>query len=308
MKATAFDVVVVGNVGIDTNVYLPGASFDSTVESNFTENLDYVGQAGGYSARAYSQLGKATAFIGYVGDDFCGAFIRSEFARDGIDTTALFTDPRGSGRSVNLMQRDGGRKSFYDGKGHMQLVPDLALCSSVLSRARLAHFSIPNWARLLLPIARDLGLPIACDIQDVVSLDDPYRDDFITHADFLFFSAVNQADPSSLMGEFLAANPGQVVIAGMGAKGCALGTREGIRTFPPVELGSPVVDTTGAGDTLAVGFLASHVLEGYSLRDSVLRGQIAARQTCTQKASSSNLITASQLEHHFAELRNRFPR
>ena len=74
-------------------------------------------------------------------------------------------------------------------------------------------------------------------------------------------------------------------MSGMGAKGCALGTRDGIRYFDPINMDAPVIDTNGAGDGLAVGFLSSDVLGGYSLEDSIRRGQIAARYTCTQKAS-----------------------
>jgi sugar/nucleoside kinase (ribokinase family) len=299
MNPPRFEVVVVGNVGIDTNIYLPGADIDFAVESNFTENLDYVGQAGGYSSRGYAQLGRTTAFIGYVGDDYQGQFIRQEFARDGIDTTALFVDPAGTSRSINFMYQDGRRKNFYDGKSHMTLQPDLNLCRTVLAGSRLAHFSIPNWARRLLPMARALGLTIACDIQDVVAIDDGYRRDFVERADILFFSATNQSDPAPLIEAFLALNPGQIVISGMGARGCALGTGGGIEYFPPVELDAPVVDTNGAGDGLAVGFLTSYVLEGTSLQDSILRGQIAARHTCTQRASSSSLITAEQMEARF---------
>ena len=119
------EVAVIGNIGIDTNVYLPGRDIDWTVESNFTENLDYVGQAGGYASRGYAKLGHSTTFIGYVGDDFAGRQIRAELAQDGIDTTALFLDPTGTSRSVNIMYRDGRRKNFYDGKAHMELRPDL---------------------------------------------------------------------------------------------------------------------------------------------------------------------------------------
>ena len=164
---THFDVAVIGNVGIDTNVYFHGADVDFSREANFTENLDYVGQAGGYASRGYAQLGKCTAFIGYVGDDFSGRFIREEFARDGIDLSGMFFDPAGTSRSINLMYRDGRRKNFYDGKRHMQLQPDRAVCRSVLAQSRLAHFNIPNWARLLLPIAKDLGLVVSCDLQDI---------------------------------------------------------------------------------------------------------------------------------------------
>ncbi len=297
-----FDVIVVGNVGIDTNVYFYGNDIDFSVESNFTENVDCLGQAGGYSSRGFAQLGKRTAFIGYVGDDYNGRFIREEFARNGVDTTALFIDSTGTGRSVNFMYPDGRRKNFYDGKDHMRLRPDMETCRAALAGSRLAHFSIPNWARYLLPVARDLGLTISCDIQDVVSADDEYRRDFIEHSDILFFSATNWDDPTVLMKSFLDAKTEQIVIVGMGARGCALGTRDGIRFFGPVEMETPVIDTNGAGDSLAVGFLSSYVLDGYSLADSILRGQIAARHTCSQKASSSDLVTLEELDRYFQNL------
>jgi acarbose 7IV-phosphotransferase len=49
------------------------------VESNFTQNLDYVGQAGGYSCRGFVRLGRSTAFIGYVGDDHNGRWCASSW-------------------------------------------------------------------------------------------------------------------------------------------------------------------------------------------------------------------------------------
>lgn len=303
MAGAPLDVVVVGNVGIDTSVFAPGRDVDLTVESNFTEDLDCIGQAGGYACRGFAQLGKRTAFIGYVGDDPLGRWVRDELTHDGIDQSALFVDPQGTCRSVNLMFRDGRRKNFYDGKSHMQLEPDLAACRSVLARARLVHFHIPNWARRLLPAARELGLTISCDLQDVVRHPDPYRQDFAEQADILFFSAVNQQDPSPLMREYLRGRPGRVVICGMGARGCALGTQAGVDFFDKIDLPDPVVDTNGAGDGLAVGFLSSHVLDGHPLRDAVLRGQITARHTCAQRASSSTLITREQLDRHFQILR-----
>lgn len=303
MALKRFDVAVVGNIGIDTNVYFHSAEPDFTRESNFTEDLDYVGQAGGYASRGYAQLGWRTAFIGYVGDDHQGRFIRDELAHDGIDTSAAFIDPAGTSRSVNLMYRDGRRKNFYDGKSHMQLDPDRARCRSVLAESRLAHFNIPNWARGLLPIAKAAGVTVACDLQDVVQLRDGYRDDFVAQADIVFFSAVNQAGPAPLIEELLAWRPELVVVSGMGARGCALGTRAGIRYFDPVDIDLPVVDTNGAGDGLAVGFLSSYVLGGYSLEDAIRRGQIAARHTCTQKASSSHLITPELMAHYERQAR-----
>jgi sugar/nucleoside kinase (ribokinase family) len=292
-------VAVIGNIGVDSNAYLPGHDIDWSVEANFTENLDYVGQAGGFASRGYAQLGFPTTFLGYVGDDFCGQMVRAALRHDQIDMTALFVDPAGTSRSLNIMGREGGRKNFYDAKSHMALRPDLEQCRKALKDCRLAHFNIPNWARTLLPVAREMGLTIACDLQDVVKADDPYRSEFIAQADILFFSAVNHGDPSPLMRKFIKGHPGRIVVSGMGAKGCALGTQDGIQFFPPPPMDLPMLDTNGAGDGLAVGFLSSYVLQGYSLSDSIRRGQIVARHTCAQRANTDNLITLAELDRHF---------
>ena len=290
------EVVVLGNAGVDTNVYLPGRDVDWSVEANFTENLDCVGQAGGYASRGYAQLGRRTAFIGHLGDDPCGTMVREAFTRDGIDQRGLFLDPTGTARSVNIMYADGRRKNFYDGKGHARIRPDLALCRSVMAGARLAHTHLADWARHLLPMAKELGLTVACDLQDVVDPTDSYRQDFIASADILFFSAANHADPAALIQFFLQGRPERIVISGMGSRGCALGTREGITCFPPVPMRHPVLDTNGAGDALAVGFLTSHVLEGRSLAESIHRGQVAARHACTLRGTSEGLISARTLD------------
>jgi len=291
------EVVVIGNAGIDTQVYLHGADIDFTVEANFTENLDVLGQAGAYASRGYAALGRRTSFVGAVGEDPAGQVVREELARAGVDTRGLFLDPKGTARSVNLMYRDGRRKNFYDGKGHMDLHPDLDACRASLAGARLAHFNIPSWARQLLPVARSLGLTIACDIQDVVDPGDPYRRDFIESADILFCSGVNHPDPAPLVEALLRARPEAIVVVGMGAQGCALATRAGLRRYPPAPLDLPVLDTNGAGDALAVGFLVSHVLEGRSMEEAALRGQIAARVACAQRAPK-RMITAEELERY----------
>jgi sugar/nucleoside kinase (ribokinase family) len=184
----------------------------------------------------------------------------------------------------------------------MQLEPDLEICRQVLAQSRLAHFHIPNWARRLLPEAKRLGLTISCDIQDVVDLADPYRQDFIDGADILFFSAANHSDPVTLVEALFRKNPQQVIVVGMGAAGCALGIEGRIQYFPPVNLDTPIIDTNGAGDGLAVGFLSSYVLDNFSPEDAILRGQICARFTCSRKASSANLIRSEHLEDIFGRL------
>ncbi len=78
-----------------------------------------------------------------------------------------------------------------------------------------------------------------------------------------------------------------------------MGVQGDIQFFKAVEMESPVIDTTGAGDGLAVGFLSSFRLANYSLSDSIRRGQIVARYTCTQKDCSVNLISPAKLDRYF---------
>lgn len=292
----SFDVVVIGNAGIDTNIYLPGRDIDFSVEANFTENIDNVGQAGGYASLCYARLGLKTAFIGHLGDDFSGHYLQEVFKKEGIDTSGIFIDPAGTSRSINIMQRDGTRKNFYDGKSHMSIEPDLAICRDIMSGSRLAHFNIPNWARQLLPIAKELGVKISCDIQDIVEPEDPYRTDFIRDADYLFFSAVNYSDPIPIINTWMAQNPQQVIIGGMGQRGCVLGMNGIIRRFEPARLDFPVVDTNGAGDTLSAVFLGSHVLKGYPVEESIKMAQTAARLICSQIPPKNLKLSFEQLE------------
>ena len=149
-----------------------------------------------------------------------------------------------------------------------------------------------------MPLALELGGLVACNLQDIVTLDDPYRHDFIAASDVLFLSAANQGDPALLISELLRRNPQQIVVAGMGAQGCMLGSDAGIRHFPPVTIDLPVVDTNGAGDGLAVGFLASYVLEGRPLEEAIERGQVVARYTCAQRAPKAQLISSAKLEEY----------
>jgi sugar/nucleoside kinase (ribokinase family) len=279
----AFDCVVVGNAGVDTCVYVDGLQIDESVEANFTRNIDAAGQAGGYASRGYAGRGYRTAFVGALGEDAAGQMVRAQFTAEGIDTSGVFADPHGTARSVNLVFRDGRRKNFYDGRGHMGLTPDLDALGLVLSGARLAHVNIPNWARQVLPLLRALRVPIAVDLQDVVEMDDPYRADFVQAADLLFFSAVNHPDPARVMRAYWQQRPGLIQVAGLGARGAALGLGGEVQVFPPPASDLPIVDTNGAGDALAVGFLSGYVLDGLSPEAALLQGQLAARKTCAQR-------------------------
>ena len=296
------DVVVIGGVGIDTNVYLPPGGIAENLEATFCSNRDCVGQAGGYASRAMAALGHRTALIAGVGEDAGGQMIRDLLWREGVDLTGLFIDPEGTKRSVNLMHPDGRRSTFYDGRGAMRIEPDIDACREIMRGAGAGHFNIVRWSRELLPVARELGLTISSDLQDVVEMDDAYRRPHVEQSDLLFFSCVNFDDPRPLIDHFLATGPARVVVAGLGGRGCAVGTREGTEFFGPVAMDDPGVDTNGAGDCLAMGFVSSHLLGGMSIRDSALRGQICARHICTQRSDSTRFFSRDELDEWFRKI------
>lgn len=291
------EVVVAGCIGIDTNVYLQGEDIDWTVEANFTRNLDSVGQAGGCSARAFKRLGRRTAFMGAVGDDAHGAWVRRALEGEGIEALFL-VDPLGTHRSVNLVFPDGRRKNFYDGRGQMSVEPDLDVCRAWLRGARLLHAQLENWCRHLLSVARELGVLVSVDLQDVVTLDDPYRREFLDLADVVFFSTVNFPEPRAVVEGWLRDRPHRVVVGGMGARGAILGVEGAVEHFAPLDHPglAPVVDTNGAGDALAAGFLCAWAFEGCRPVDALRRAQASARIACTQRADQKVFATREEVE------------
>jgi sugar/nucleoside kinase (ribokinase family) len=304
MATAESDVGVVGNAGVDTNVYLPaGAVLVDLVrtEGHFASDLDYVGHPGAFTSRGFARLGLRTAFVGHVGADPLGEWVRAELAADGIDLAGLGVDPAGTARSVNLMAADGSRVNFYDGRGHQDLRVDPVAAAPWFAGARLALFHLPNWARHLLPVARSAGAVIACDLQDMRDPGDPYRRDFVAAADILFASAAHHDDPAPMLRRLLTGGAG-LVVCGRGRRGVLVASAQGIERFPPPALDLPIVDTNGAGDALAVGFLTAHVLQGHPVAASVLRGQLAARWACAQRASSSSPISPARLDDLLARV------
>jgi sugar/nucleoside kinase (ribokinase family) len=274
-------VTVVGNPGLDTLVVLAEDEPDLEADGHFVRNVDTVGHAAAFVARACARLGHSTRIVGSTGADVIGGLVRDVLAADGVDTSLMFDDPSGTARSVNFVRPDGRRTFFFDGGSHMTLRPPQASVEAALAGADLVLSSLPNWAREILPRARTRGVPVAVDLQDVRDPADPYRADFIASADFLFASAAHLDDPLAAADAWFAAGPTSLVVFGMGARG-AMAVQRGttgriVTAEPPPEIALPIVDTTGAGDSLATGFLDGLLFAGLSVPEALHRGQVLAR-------------------------------
>jgi sugar/nucleoside kinase (ribokinase family) len=274
-------ITIVGNPGLDTLVVLAEDHPDLEADGHFVRNVDTVGHAAAFTARACARLGHRTRILGSTGADVIGGLVRGVLADDGVDTTLMFDDPAGTARSVNFIRPDGRRTFFFDGGSHMTLRPPAGSVDAALTGTDLVFSSLPNWAREVVARAHDQGLPVAVDLQDVRDAADPYRADFIAAADFLFASAAHLDDPVAAAVAWFAAGPASHVVFGMGARGAMLVQRGSsgpvVLQEPPPVLDLPIVDTTGAGDSLATGFLDGLLFAGMSGSDALHRGQVLAR-------------------------------
>ncbi len=270
-----------GNPGLDTLVVLAEDHPDLEADGHFVRNVDTVGHAAAFTARACARLGHDTRILGSTGADVIGGLVRGVLAADGVDTSLMFTDPDGTARSVNFIRPDGRRTFFYDGGSHMTLRPPEASVEAALSGTDLVLASLPNWARDVVARARSLGLPVAVDLQDVRDPADPYRADFIASADYLFASAAHLVDPVAAAVAWFDSGPASMVVFGMGARGAMLVQRGGggplVIQEPPPDVDLPIVDTTGAGDSLATGFLDGILFAGLTVSGALHRGQVLAR-------------------------------
>jgi len=294
-----FDAVVIGSIGVDTNIYVEADSVEFKKETDFTENIDFVGQTGAYVSQSYTNLGKKIAYIGFVGNDLLGDSVRKTLAIEGINTEALLEDSTGTKRSVNFIFKNGERKSFYDPKNSMKTSADLELSEKIIQKANLAHFSIANWARELLPIAKKYNLTIACDLQDISAVDDEYIQDFIEQSDILFFSSANIEKPTDALKKMSEINPEALIITTMGKDGCASISGGELKIHEPLKLDMPINDTNGAGDAFATAFLSYFSLGTMKLDQAIMKGQIAALYTCTSRATSSQPIDSKQLTRYY---------
>ncbi len=295
-------ILVIGCIGIDTNIYFYGDGPNFEQEGNFTQNIDYIGQAGGYTTRLLKALGHEPQLIASVGNDYHGDFIRRQFIEDGVDVRGLFDDPLGTNRSVNFMYADGRRKNFYDGKGNFDLAINPSHFMTLMDGAGGAHFHIANWCRKLLPLCLERLIPISVDLQDIVDIDDPYRHDFLLAANIVFFSLTNFSGcEEEVMINFTTRFPDKKFFAGNGAKGCWFAHQGNISFYPAIDDGAPVIDTNGAGDALACGVLHELWDRKSDAASACQLGQKLARMVCSMKATSTfdySVVRKILIGHH----------
>lgn len=225
-----------------------------------------VGGSGLNTIKTLAAFGKKTAFIGTIGDDEDGARIKSTLEELGVHCQLAVRDNYPTGICICLITRDGERTMAAD-LGESLLGSQRETVLEYVARSRIFHFCGYTW---LSPTGREVvGTAIAAgkSAKTAISFDvsDPivvqsHREDFVNiikhHADIVF---ANEEEAKSLFNHtpqeaaFSIQSLNKCAVIKLGSKGALIGNRGDQFKIAPIAV--DVVDTTGAGDMFAAGFL-----------------------------------------------------
>jgi sugar/nucleoside kinase (ribokinase family) len=239
------------------------------------------GQAANVAAWAAS-LGADARCIAKRGDDVAGELVARELAARGVELVGPVADGT-TGVVVSIVGADGDRSLASD-RG---IAPSFAAdeveaawleCDVLhVSGYALLREPISHAALLAVQLARERGARVSVDVAAWTEIRAfgpvQFRDLLDTIAPDVLFAT--EAEWEMLGGAYLSAPTG---VLKRGARGCTVVTEEARLDLAPVR--AEVVDTTGAGDALAAGFLL-----GGSLEEAARRGLDAAAR-CVARVGS----------------------
>lgn len=251
------------------------------------------GGSAGNTAAGVAMLGGRAGFIGQVADDQLGEVYRHDISAIGVEftTPARPQSEAPTARSLVLVTPD-AQRTMNTFLGAAQNLSSEALDEAQLRRAKILYLEgylwdpeVPRAAmERAIDVTRSAGGLIAFTLSDSFCIE-RHRDSFNAlidsgRLDILF---ANEAEIVSLTGaaDFdsaveATAKRVRVLVVTRSEKG-AVAVEGGERVEVPAEPVERIVDTTGAGDLFAAGFLTGRAA-GRSNRDSLRMGAIAAAE------------------------------
>lgn len=253
--------------------------------SDATEKLSKSMASGGSAANTIhglARLGVETAFIGHVGQDDIGRFFHDDMQSAGI-RPILFSSNRPSGIANALISPDGER-TFATFLGAAIELSAEHLHASLFEGYDLLYvegYLVQNEALLLkaMQLAKDNGLLIALDLAsyNVVEANKPLLEKVLeTYVDIVFANeeearALTALPPAEALDHL--SQICSLAIVKTGAKGSL--AKQGFQKAEVGVIKANPIDTTGAGDLYAAGFLYAY-LNGMSLETACHTGALLA--------------------------------
>ena len=236
-------------------------------------------------------LGTRPAFVGRVADDQLGRVFAHDIRAAGVTfTTAASTGGAPTGRCLIVVTPDGDR-TMNTYLGACQELSEADLDADSVAAAEILYLEGYLWdppapraaMKAAIAVARAHGRKVAFTLSDVFCVEG-HRADFRAlltgHVDLMFGNehevmALYQTQSLDAAMDELARHAAIAVVT-RSSKGAVV-LEGGRRHFIPAEPAARVLDTTGAGDLFAAGFMAAMV-QGRSLPDCGRAGCIAAAE------------------------------
>lgn len=304
------DLVVVGELNVDLileNLSDLPALGKERIARGMTLTL---GSSSAILASNASRLGLRVGFLGCVGADSFGDFVRDALRQAGVDISRLLTrSDEATGLTVIYTYRGNGGMLTYPGAMDTLTFEELQL--SYVSSASHLHVSsyflqpaLRPSVPLLYRTARESGLTTSFDTnwdpaeewsEDIYEVF-PFVDVFLPND--AEARLISREDDLQLAVEKLARHVGTVVVT-CGKDGVI--ARRGDRQFHAPALPVTPVDTVGAGDSFNSGFLSKYV-RGHSLEDCLAAGTVAAAFSTTRAGGTSAFADAEHFRRFELEM------
>lgn len=253
-----------------------------------TKGLKQVLATGGSAANTtngLSNLGIETSFIGKVGKDELGDFFRNDMKKNGINPM-LLTGKAPTGRALALVSTDSERTFAVNLGAAIEMVPD-DLSEEMFAGYNYFHiegYLVQNHSLIekALILAKKAGLIVSLDMAsfNVVEANRNFLKKVITnYVDIVFanedeakaFTGLSPEDSLHALAELV-----KVAIVKVGSKGSMIKSGNEVCQVGVIKVNP--IDSTGAGDLYASGFLFGHS-KGLSLKQcgsigAVLSGKV----------------------------------
>lgn len=242
--------------------------------------------SGGSAANTMSGLARLSVeagFLSKIGKDEVGEFFKKQMLDTHVKPQLLTTDTP-SGRVIALVTPDGERTFATCLGAAAEMCPD-DITPELFDGWDILYVegylvANPKMLKKAIETAKAKGLTIAIDLASYNVVEESH--DFLmelvnNYVDIVFanekeaFALTGMAPEAAL--HFIAERC-QIAVVKAGAKGAFVQKGQEVVTIPPMQ--ADVVDTTGAGDMWAAGFLAGWV-KGENLQRCGMMGAIVAK-------------------------------
>lgn len=275
-----YDITIIGAAIIDI-LASPICKENLSVRSYPTECISMaIGGDGANEATTLSRLGKRVNLITKLGNDLTGKMLQNHFRENHISLEdAVIEEGLDTGINIVLVDKDAERSFITNKNGSLRRLslPDISL--DALSKSSIVCFAsifvsplfdTPAMATLF-KAAKDRGCMLCADTtrcKNGETLSDIR--DAIQYLDYIFpnyeeaKAVAGKEKPEDIADAFLDCGVSCIVLK-LGSKGCLIKTKERCLKIPAYP-NTKCIDTTGAGDNFAAGFLYA-LSEKMSLED-----------------------------------------